>query len=212
MQDVSALHARDAFAALLGIELVSDDPITLRVPLTERHTNFHGGTHGGVVFALADAAFALASNAPGPQALAIDAHLTLNGGSAARISSRARGSTSTTAELGLSRVSRANGACSPCVRNPSPRPVSPELLRLVHATKPARAGRLRVEGVAGSSYSSQATRASSAPGAPVRHWSDSAPPFSLSTPLPPKSRSRPAPPRRVSAPRPPRSTSLPSSP
>ncbi len=83
MQDVSALHARDPFAALLGIELVSDDPVTLRLPVGGRHTNFHGGTHGGAVFALADAAFALASNAPGPRALAIDAHLTLNSGSAA---------------------------------------------------------------------------------------------------------------------------------
>lgn len=83
MQDVSALHARDGFAALLGIELVSDEPVTLRLRLTERHLNFHGGAHGGAVFALADAAFALASNAPGPRAVAIDTHLTVNAGSGA---------------------------------------------------------------------------------------------------------------------------------
>jgi phenylacetic acid degradation protein PaaD len=39
--------------------------------------NFLGGTHGGVVFSIADCAFALASNAYPEDAVAIDTHLAI---------------------------------------------------------------------------------------------------------------------------------------
>jgi acyl-CoA thioesterase len=42
----------------------------------EHHLNFNGTCHGGVTFALADAAFGLASNSHGVIAAAIDAHVT----------------------------------------------------------------------------------------------------------------------------------------
>ena len=41
-----------------------------------QHLNFNGGCHGGAIFALADAAFGLASNSHGPLAMGIDAHIT----------------------------------------------------------------------------------------------------------------------------------------
>ena len=40
------------------------------------HLNFNGTCHGGVVFALADTAFGLASNSHGKVAAGIDAHVT----------------------------------------------------------------------------------------------------------------------------------------
>ena len=45
------------------------------------HVNFLGGTHGGVLFSLADCAFSLASNAHGDTAVAIDTHLAITAGS-----------------------------------------------------------------------------------------------------------------------------------
>lgn len=41
-----------------------------------QHLNFNGTCHGGVIFTLADATFALASNSHGAMAAAIDAHIT----------------------------------------------------------------------------------------------------------------------------------------
>ncbi|NNF62850.1 MAG: hotdog fold thioesterase [Acidimicrobiia bacterium] len=81
MLDLAALLERDPFATSLGIELVSVDPITLRMQLTDAHANFHGVTHGGAVFSLADCAFSLASNEAGEPAFAIDTHLVLPAGS-----------------------------------------------------------------------------------------------------------------------------------
>jgi acyl-CoA thioesterase len=43
--------------------------------------NFLGGTHGGVLFSLADCAFSLASNAYGEPAVAIDTHLAITAAS-----------------------------------------------------------------------------------------------------------------------------------
>jgi len=70
----------DAYAASLGLRLVSSDPehvvVTLRIE--PRHLNFLGSTHGGALFSVADCAFSLISNAPGPTAVAIDTHLVLS--------------------------------------------------------------------------------------------------------------------------------------
>ncbi|MCM2252925.1 MAG: hotdog fold thioesterase, partial [Ramlibacter sp.] len=41
-----------------------------------QHLNFNGACHGGLVFALADTAFGLASNSHGVIAAGIDAHIT----------------------------------------------------------------------------------------------------------------------------------------
>lgn len=70
----------DSYAQHLGIRLTSDEPIAVSMQIGPQHQNFLGVTHGGAVFSLADCAFALASNAPGERAVAIDTHLALTGG------------------------------------------------------------------------------------------------------------------------------------
>lgn len=59
--------ASDSFSRELGITLVSSSPgtATLQLGITEKHLNSHGTVHGGVIYSLADAAFAVASNSHG---------------------------------------------------------------------------------------------------------------------------------------------------
>jgi len=66
--------ASDPFADWLGIELEELRPGYSRVSLTltPEMVNFHGITHGAVIFALVDAAFAAASNSHGQVAVALD--------------------------------------------------------------------------------------------------------------------------------------------
>lgn len=63
----------DRYARLMGIELLELRPGHARVGMTvkEDMTNFHGITHGGTVFAVADSAFGLASNSHGISAVAL---------------------------------------------------------------------------------------------------------------------------------------------
>jgi acyl-CoA thioesterase len=65
--------AADPFARRLGIETLELRPgwSRLRLVLDPSMMNFHGIAHGGVVFALADAAFAAASNSRGTPAVAL---------------------------------------------------------------------------------------------------------------------------------------------
>ena len=72
-------HIRnDAFANWLGAAIETIEPGYSRVSLTvtEAMLNFHGMTHGGLVFALGDIAFAAASNSHGQTALALN--VTIN--------------------------------------------------------------------------------------------------------------------------------------
>lgn len=75
--DLPALAARDAFVRSLGIELVEgwQGRAVCRVAIGERHLNFNGVVHGGLVFSLADSALGYASNAAGRMTAAIDAHI-----------------------------------------------------------------------------------------------------------------------------------------
>ncbi len=71
-----ALRARiaaDPFASSLGIQMLTLRPGYSRMRLVPAPsmTNFHGIVHGGVIFALADAAFAAAANAHGDPAVAL---------------------------------------------------------------------------------------------------------------------------------------------
>ena len=70
-------HA-DPLAADLGVEYLAAGAghATLRLQVVRRHLNFMNTCHGGVIFALADCAFALAANSHGAVAAAIDAHIT----------------------------------------------------------------------------------------------------------------------------------------
>ncbi len=78
---VAGMLAADPYAAGLGVSLeeVAETEIVVSMVVEERHTNFLGGGHGGMVFSLADVAFSLASNAAGDRAVAIDTHLVLTG-------------------------------------------------------------------------------------------------------------------------------------
>lgn len=80
---VRARFAADRYAGGLGIQLVdvAEDSITVALDLDHRHANFHGATHGGVVFGLADCAFSLYANAYPNAASAIDTHLAFTAGS-----------------------------------------------------------------------------------------------------------------------------------
>jgi len=65
---------KDPFARFLGAEVEILKPGHSRVSLaiTKDMVNFHGATHGGVIFALGDMAFAAASNSRGQTAVALN--------------------------------------------------------------------------------------------------------------------------------------------
>jgi acyl-CoA thioesterase len=75
---IAQMAAHDPFVRGLGIECLDGGfgraAISLKV--RKEHLNFNGTCHGGVIFALADTAFGLASNSHGAVAAGIDAHIT----------------------------------------------------------------------------------------------------------------------------------------
>lgn len=66
-----------SFARTLGFERLAapDGVVRLRARVDEGHTNMHGTAHGGFLYALADEAFALASNAGDADAVALSVHM-----------------------------------------------------------------------------------------------------------------------------------------
>ena len=68
----------DHFAAYLGAEIEAIEPGYSRVSLTvsEDMQNFHGMTHGGLIFSLGDIAFAAASNSHGQTAVALNVNIS----------------------------------------------------------------------------------------------------------------------------------------
>ena len=75
MNPAITTHIRqDPFANWLGATVEAVEPGYSRVSLTVTATmlNFHGMTHGGLVFALGDIAFAAASNSHGQTAVALN--------------------------------------------------------------------------------------------------------------------------------------------
>jgi acyl-CoA thioesterase len=65
---------RDPFARQLGarVEILAPGHSRVTLTVTEDMANFHGITHGGVVFAMGDMAFAAASNSRGQMAVALN--------------------------------------------------------------------------------------------------------------------------------------------
>ena len=65
---------RDPFAQLLGakVEILKPGHSRVTLVVTDQMINFHGSTHGGVIFALGDIAFAAASNSHGQTAVALN--------------------------------------------------------------------------------------------------------------------------------------------
>lgn len=66
-----------SLATTLGFEQLSlkRDHAVLSAVVGEGHTNMHGTGHGGFVYALADEAFALASNSGDADAVALSVHM-----------------------------------------------------------------------------------------------------------------------------------------
>jgi len=69
---------RDQFAKYVGIELMeaSEGKAKVRLEIKEHHLNGVNLVHGGVIFSLADFAFAVASNSHGTIALGINASIS----------------------------------------------------------------------------------------------------------------------------------------
>jgi acyl-CoA thioesterase len=67
------LKGTDHFRELLGVKVieVKDGYAKMSLTITKEHMNFVGFTHGGVIFALADCAFAEAVNFGDKQAVAV---------------------------------------------------------------------------------------------------------------------------------------------
>ena len=67
----------DAFASHLGARVEVPAPGHSRVFLTvtDAMTNFHGTTHGGVIFSISDMAFAAACNSHGRVAVALNVNI-----------------------------------------------------------------------------------------------------------------------------------------
>jgi acyl-CoA thioesterase len=71
---VSTLLAADAFSRWLGVEVLDAGVghATCRMMVRDEMVNGFGTSHGGIVFSLADSAFAFATNAGGFLSVAID--------------------------------------------------------------------------------------------------------------------------------------------
>ena len=67
------MKGKDNFGELLGIKVseVKEGYAKATMTITKEHTNFHGFTHGGAIFSLADCAFAEAVNFSGTVAVAV---------------------------------------------------------------------------------------------------------------------------------------------
>lgn len=72
-REILELTESDSFAAQLGVNLLEIRPGWAKVglKLEKKHLNFMGMVHGGVIFSLADAAFAAASNSFGSKSIAL---------------------------------------------------------------------------------------------------------------------------------------------
>lgn len=70
--------AADRYAALTGIEIVeaAKGSCTTRLTIEDKHLNAANVVQGGVIFTLADLAFAVASNSHGQLALAVNVNIS----------------------------------------------------------------------------------------------------------------------------------------
>jgi acyl-CoA thioesterase len=73
-QVVASMMASDAFSQWLGIEIIEVAPrrSTCRMTVRDEMVNGLGVTHGGIVFSLADSAFAFACNTHGKVTVSVD--------------------------------------------------------------------------------------------------------------------------------------------
>jgi len=77
LDDIRRYIAKDAFARYLGAKVEIPETGRSRVTLTvtKDMVNFHGMTHGGLLFTLGDIAFAAAGNSHGQTAVALNVNI-----------------------------------------------------------------------------------------------------------------------------------------
>lgn len=65
---------KDAFARFLGakVEIINPGHSRVSLIINDHMTNFHGTTHGGIIFSISDMAFAAACNSHGKVAVALN--------------------------------------------------------------------------------------------------------------------------------------------
>lgn len=68
----------DPYAKMLGIKVdeIAEGYAKVSMKIQENMLNFHGSTNGGVVFSLADVAFAIASNSHGQTAVGVNMNMS----------------------------------------------------------------------------------------------------------------------------------------
>ncbi|MDP2644235.1 MAG: hotdog fold thioesterase [Desulfobacterales bacterium] len=73
-QKINEHIQRDPFARFLGakVEIIKPGHSRVTLTVTDDMVNFNGITHGGVIFAIGDMAFAAASNSHGQTAVALN--------------------------------------------------------------------------------------------------------------------------------------------
>ncbi|NLV28234.1 MAG: hotdog fold thioesterase [Methanomicrobiales archaeon] len=78
MESGSSFLKSDPFAQELGIVLESSEPghVVLSLEIRKQHLNAHNTVHGGVIYTLADEAFAVACNTEGVPSVAINTSIT----------------------------------------------------------------------------------------------------------------------------------------
>jgi acyl-CoA thioesterase len=77
-EDLRLYFSRDRIAEYFGIELIEfgDGYSKVKMPVLEKHLNGFDVVHGAALFAMADFAFAVASNSHGTVALAINTDMS----------------------------------------------------------------------------------------------------------------------------------------
>jgi len=73
-QAINAHIQKDAFANHLGakVEIIKPGHSRVSLAINDNMINFHGTTHGGIIFAISDMAFAAACNSHGKMAVAMN--------------------------------------------------------------------------------------------------------------------------------------------
>ena len=76
-KDINKYMENDSFADFLGvsIEIIEPGHSRVSITVTDKMTNAHGITHGGLVFTLGDIAFGAASNSHGQASVALDVNI-----------------------------------------------------------------------------------------------------------------------------------------
>jgi acyl-CoA thioesterase len=74
IRQINNIIQKDAFANYLGanVEIVKPGHSRVSLKISDNMINFHGTTHGGVIFSISDMAFAAACNSHGMVAVALN--------------------------------------------------------------------------------------------------------------------------------------------